>query len=495
MVNYWIEGLKTVFEPYTFLMTVVGVLAGVVVGALPGITSSMGIILLLPFTYYMDPRAAMMMIVGLYCSSMFGGSISAVLLRTPGTPSAAATALDGYPLAQKGKAGKALSAALLASFAGGMISSVALIFLSPVLAKFALQFGPAEYFSLAIFGLTMVASVSKGNLLKGLISGFLGLLLCCVGVDNVGGRTRLTFGINALTMGFDFLPVMIGAFAVAEVIRKLEKREESYVIESRISDVFLTREEMKDILVPILFGSLIGVIIGVIPATGGTIATFLAYNELRRWHKKGNQFGQGVLEGVAVCESANNAVTGGAMVPLFSLGIPGDAVTAVMLGAMILIGLRPGPLLFVERPDVVYTVFAGWFVVQFLMLTLGFLSIAFAPKILKIPPNILMPIILVLSIVGSYGLRNSMYDVTVALMFGFIGYIMERCKMPIAPMVLGIILGPYAEGNLNRALLISRNDWLIVFKRPISLVLLLAAFASIAFSLISSYREAKKRGA
>ncbi|MEJ5229015.1 MAG: tripartite tricarboxylate transporter permease [Pseudothermotoga sp.] len=492
MLDYWVEGIKMALQPSTFMLMVLGVISGIIVGALPGVTSSMGIILLLPFTYYLESKVALLMLVAMYCASMFGGSISAILLRTPGTPSAAATALDGYPLAQQGKAGKALNAALIGSVIGGLASGVCMVFLAPFLAKIALKFGPAEYFSLAIFGLTIIASVSGKNLLKGIVSGLLGLLLAMIGIDNIRGTDRLTFGIPALDNGFDFLPVMIGVFAVAEVLDRIGKRQKLEQTTYSLRGLWLTWDEFRGILLAILVGSVIGIFIGVLPGTGGTIATFLAYNELRRWSKNKDRFGQGALEGVAVCETANNAVTGGAMVPTLALGIPGDAVTAVMLGALILIGVKPGPLLFTQHPDIVYTLFAGWFIIQFLMLAVGFASIIAAPSILKIRDEILMPIVLVLCVVGSFALRNNMYDIFVALIFGVIGYFMRKAEFPMPPLVLGLILGPMAEQNLNRALLTSKNDWLIIFKRPISLTLILLAVLSATLSVVSSYRSLKK---
>lgn len=495
MLNYWVEGIKVALQPSNFMLIFFGVVGGIIVGALPGVTSSMGIILLLPFTYYLEPKVALLMLVGMYCASMFGGSISAILLRTPGTPSAAATALDGFPLAQQGKAGKALNAALIGSFAGGVASGVCMVFLAPFLARLALKFGPAEYFSLAVFGLTIIASVSGKSLLKGAISGLIGLLLAMIGIDNIRGTERLTLGIPQFESGFEFLPVLIGVFAVSEVIQRLEKRQQFEQITKNVSGLWLNWGEVRSILIPICFGIVIGTLIGVIPGTGGAIATFLAYNELRRWSKNKEKFGQGALEGVAVCETANNAVTGGAMVPMLALSIPGDAVTAVMLGALILIGVRPGPMMFTHNPDMIYTLFAGWFIVQFLMLIVGFASILIAPKILKISDRVLMPIVLVLCIVGSFALRNNIHDVAVALIFGVIGYLMRKGDFPLPPLVLGMILGPEAEQNLNRALLISRNDWTILFKRPISLTLLILAILSVTLSLVGSYRSLRKKGA
>lgn len=491
MINYWIEGLKIAVQPNNLILMLIGTIGGIIVGALPGVTSSMGIILLLPFTYYLDPKSALLMLAGMYAGSMFGGSISAILLGVPGTPSAAATLLDGHPLGRQGKGGKAILTALYASTAGGLLSGIVLVFLAPELAKFALRFSPIDYFALSIFGLTIIASVSGRYLVKGLIAGIFGLFISTVGVENIRGSTRFTFGIPALSAGFELLPVLIGVFAIAEILLELEQREREYKIQHTLTSSFLSVEEFRSILIPILVGFIIGVIIGVIPGTGGTIGTFLAYNELRRWSKNKEKFGKGALEGVAVVECANNAVTGGALVPTLALGVPGDVVTAVMLGAMILIGVRPGPLLFQTRPDLIYSFFAGWFIIQFMMLGTGFISSITAPYILRIPKKILMPIILVFAIIGSFAIRNSLYDVAVAMIFGLIGYFMRKHNFPQAPLVLGVILGPMAETNLNRALILSRNDWSILVRSPISLTLLVLSFLSIVLAIISFRRESR----
>lgn len=491
MIDYWLEGLKIAIQPNNLILMLIGTIGGIIVGALPGVTSSMGIILLLPFTYYLDPKSALLMLAGMYAGSMFGGSISAILLGVPGTPSAAATLIDGYPLGRQGRGGKAIQTALYASTIGGILSGIVLIFLAPELARFALKFSPADYFALSIFGLTIIASVSGRYLVKGIIAGILGLFISTVGVENIRGSTRFTFGIPALTAGFELLPVLIGIFAIAEILLELEQRGREYEIQHTVTSSFLSGEEFKSILIPILVGAVIGIFIGVIPGTGGTIATFLAYNELRRWSKNKEKFGKGALEGVAVVECANNAVTGGALIPTLALGVPGDVVTAVMLGAMILIGVRPGPLLFQARPDLIYSFFAGWFIIQFMMLGTGFISSMTAPYILKIPKKILMPIILVFAIIGSFAIRNSLYDVAVAIIFGLMGYFMRKHNFPQAPLVLGVILGPMAETNLNRALILSGNDWSILVRSPISLILLILSVLSIIFAIISFRRESR----
>lgn len=471
---------------------VAGVIGGVIVGALPGMTSSMGIILLLPLTYRLPPEVALVMLAGMYSGSMYGGSISAILLRTPGTPSASATLLDGYPLTEQGQAGKAIAIATIASFAGGLFSAICLILIAPQLAKVALKFSPADYFSLSLFGLTIMASSSGKNLLKGLIAGWMGLLISTVGIDSVVGVDRFTFGIPNLMSGFSLLPVLIGVFAISQVLTEVEKKERGKQVLQQLDSTLPSLDELKLVLMPILIGSVIGTMIGVIPGTGGAIACFLAYDVARRWSKRGDMFGKGAIEGVAAPEAANNAVTGGALVPMLTLGIPGDVVTAVMLGALMLIGVRPGPLLFVESASVVYTLLAGFVVIQFVMLIVGFFSTKITPRILQVPYTILMPMVLVFCVVGAFTLQNSLYDVMVALAFGVIGYFMKKHNYPAAPLVLGIILGPMAEDHLNRALLLSRNDWSILIRSPISLFFLVLSVLSILTALFAMGKPGKE---
>jgi putative tricarboxylic transport membrane protein len=489
-VELFLKGLILVFDPLTFLLMVAGVAGGVIIGALPGMTASMGIILLLPLTYKLPAQTALVMLCGMYCGAMYGGSISAILINTPGTPSASATVLDGFPLTQQGKAGKALAMAILGSFVGGLFSSFCLLLIAPQLAKVALKFQAADYFSLAIFGLTIMASSSGKNLIKGLISGWAGLLLSTVGIDGIVGVDRFTFGIPPLMSGFSLLPVLIGVFALSQVLVEVEtKKPAAEIVKQELTGTLPTWGEVKLVSRAMAIGSVIGVIIGIIPGTGGAIACFMAYNEARRWSKHKEQFGKGALEGVAAPESANNATTGGALVPMLTLGVPGDVVTAVMLGALMLIGVRPGPLLFVERAEVVYTLLAGMVVIQFVMLFLGMYATKVSPRILSIPYDLLMPVVVVLCVVGAYTLGNSLFDVLVAVIFGVVGYFMRKYNYPGAPLVLGIILGPMAEDNLNRALLTAHNDWSVLVTRPISLTFLILSVVSMATALYAARPE------
>ncbi len=485
-----LTGFSLIFQPLTFALMVFGVVVGIIIGALPGLTASMGIILLLPLIYRLQADTALVMLCGLFCGGMYGGSISAILLKTPGTPSASATVLDGYPLCEQGKAGKALGVSTVSSFIGGIISTVCLILIAPQLAKVALKFQAADYFSLSIFGLTIMASSSGKNVVKGLVAGCIGLLVSCVGIDGIVGVNRLTFNNMYLAGGFSLLPVLIGIFAISEVLTQVQNpAATSGTSVQEVRNIIPNFTELKGFLPAAVIGGVLGVFIGIIPGTGGAIACFLAYNLAQKFSKDKKLFGKGALSGIAAPESANNATTGGALIPMLCLGVPGDVVTSVMLGALILIGVRPGPLLFVENVGIVNSIFAGMIIIQFLMLGFGLVCARFSPLILKVSYLILMPIIMVLCVVGSFSLNNALYDVTVALVFGVIGCYMKRWGYPGAPLVLGVILGPLAEENLNRALLVNNNSWSVFVQRPISLTFLVLAVISIGFAIYSSSRK------
>jgi putative tricarboxylic transport membrane protein len=487
----FLQGFLGIFDPMTFFFVTLAIIGGIIIGAIPGLTSSMGIILLLPMVYKMPPEMSLLVMAGLYCGGMYGGSISAVLINTPGAPAASATVLDGFPLTQKGQAGKALSTALIGSFFGGLFSTFCLALIAPQLAKVALKFQAAEYFSLSIFGLTIMAGSSTKNIVKGLISGFFGLLISTVGIDTIVGIERFTFGNPYVMGGFAMLPVLIGIFALSQFFEDSEgkKAGEFEIVKQDLSNFMLTSKELRRIFPAMLIGAIVGTVIGIIPGTGGAIACFLAYDIVRNISKKKDQFGTGMLEGIAAPEAANNGTTGGALIPMLTLGIPGDVTTAIMLGGLLLIGVRPGPMLFVERPQVVYSLLAGMFVIQFMMLGLGLGAAKISPKVLDIPPMLLMPIVAVFCVVGAYTLGNSLYDVLVAFAFGIIGYFMRKRGYPGAPMVLGVILGPMAEENLNRALIVSRNDWGVLMKRPISATFLVISVLTIAWSFYSAKKK------
>ena len=492
MFEYLMAGFANVFQPMNLLLTIFGTVVGVVIGCLPGLSGSMGIILLLPLTYTLEKSAALVMLCGIFCGSMFGGSVSAILLRTPGTPSATATLLDGYPLAQRGKAGKAIGVAAVGSFVGGIVSTICLITISPQLAKVALKFHSADYFALALFGISIMASSAGKNVIKGLIAGAIGLLISMVGTDPLVGAARFNFGSTKMMIGFPQLAVLIGVFAVSEVFTQVQGgKNVAEVKDQSVTNIMPTFSEIKGFLLAAIVGGLIGVFIGIVPGTGGAIAVFLAYNVAQKMSKHPEKFGHGAYEGIAAPEAANNGTTGGALIPMLCLGIPGDTVTSVMLGALTLIGVTPGPQLFTQSPNIIYAIFAGMIVIQFIMLAFGVVFSKVAPKVLKVPVKYLMPIIMVLCIVGAFCLANQVYHVAVAIAFGFIGYFMKKFGFPGAPMVLGVILGPIAEKNLDRALQLSRNDWTIFFRRPIALTFIILSVGMIAWTIFSNVRKAK----
>lgn len=472
------QGFSTLLNnPQALLFATFGVMLGIVIGALPGLTATMGVAILLPFTYGMEPVSGLLMICGVFFGSVYGGSITAILLKIPGTPAAAATAIDGYELTKQGKAGLALSAATFSSFSGGMLSIIVLMFLSPVLASWALKFSASESFALATFGLSIIASISGESLIKGLIAGVGGLLIATIGLDPMGGFPRFTGGFVEL-MNVPFIPVMIGLFAASEAFRSMEQNQQiRQGAKVAIGSLLLPWQTLRRIALTILRSSGLGVFIGMIPGAGADIAAFVAYNETRRFSKTPENFGKGEIKAVASCEAGANGCTGGALLPMLTLGIPGDAVTAIMLGALTLQGMQPGPLMFTDHGDMVYTLFVGMIFCYFMLLVLGLLSLKVIGNVVKIPGNILTPMILALCVVGTYALNNSLFDVGIMLIAGVVGYFMQKGGYPASPVVLALIMGPMAESNFRRALSLSGGSLDFLYTRPITLALLtLAAF-------------------
>ena len=495
MFAHLMSGFANVFMPFNLLMAVFGTTVGIVVGALPGLSGSTGIILLLPLVYRLDASAALILLCGLFCGSMYGGSIAAILLNTPGTPSATATLLDGYPMNQNGEAGRALGISTVSSYIGGLISSICLALIAPQLAKVALSFTSPDFFSLSLFGLAIMASTNK-SVIKGLISGFVGLLISTVGVDSVAGIDRFTFGNYKLMRGLQLLPVLIGVFALSEVLTVVQKggEREGSAANQKLGRVIPTSSDFKALLLSAIIGGFIGVFIGIIPGTGGAISCFLAYQVVKRISKHPDDFGTGIPEGIAAPEASNNGTTGGALIPMLCLGVPGDTVTSVMLGALTLIGVKPGPQLFVEPEGItiVYAILAGMIVIQFIMLLVGLGCAKVSPYILKIPQTLLLPLIAAFCIVGAYSNANNLFDVLIAIIFGVIGFGMKKFGYPGAPLVLGIVLGPIAESNLNRALILSNNSWTTFITHPISCVFLVVSVVLIVYSLINNIKKDKE---
>jgi len=479
----------TILEPTNFLAVFCGVLMGIIIGALPGLTSPMGVALLIPFTYTMEPVPAICMLVALYCGGTFGGSISAILVHAPGTPAAAATTFDGYPLAQKGQAGKALGMACVSSSIGGLFSVIILILLAPTLAEIAIKFGPPEYFALAVFGLSMISSLGAKAVLKNLIGGTIGVFIACVGMDEISGFGRYDFGITHLMDGISFIPVMIGLFAATEVFRQSDIGIRKVVVDRKISGLLPTWKEIKSVKTTLIRSSLIGTFIGILPAEGGTVASFIGYNEAKRFSKEPEKFGTGVLDGIAGPECANNSATGGAMIPTLALGIPGSGTTAVILGALLVQGMRPGPLLFLQHTDVVYSVFVGMFFANLMFLVLGLGGAKLFSKVLLVPNYVLSPIILVLCMVGTYALHNNMADVWIMLACGIIGYKMKEYGFAAAPIVLGLVLGELIEISLRRSLIVFENNPFVFFTRPWSATFLILTVLGLCSPMIRDYFE------
>ena len=492
MIEQLIQGTWLILEPANLMAVIFGTVAGIIIGALPGLNAPMGIALLIPFTFTMKPIPAMVMLTALYCGSTYGGSITAILVNAPGTGAAAATTFDGYPMAQKGQAGKALGMACIASWIGGTFSVVVLILLAPQLAGYALQFGPAEYFSLSLFGLSMLSSISKESTVKNIIGGLAGVLLAMVGMEEVSGFSRFDFGVPDLMHGISYIPVMIGLFAGAEVFRLLGRTAAPQLRVKDVSIALPTWAEIKEVRATLIRSSLIGTYIGILPAEGGTIASFIGYNEAKRFSKHPEKFGTGILEGVAAPETANNAATGGAMVPTLALGIPGSGSTAVILGAMTIQGLRPGPLLFVQNADLVNALFIGMFLANFVFLGLGLVGAKLFAKVVLIPRHILIPIIMVLCMVGSYALNNSMVDAWIMMIASVVGYYMHRHGFGAAPIVLGLVLGRLIEDNFRRALIMFHNDVSPFFTRPYSLLFIVLTVIGFAWPYLRELWSKRK---
>ena len=496
MFEHLIQGLLTALLPKSLLVISFGTLIGLIVGALPGLTASMGIALLIPVTFGMNPLTALLLVTSLYMAAMYGGSISSIAFSAPGTPAAAATALDGYPLAQRGYPGKALGMSAMASCCGGIIGIILLIAFSIPLAKVAFKFGPPEYFALGVFGLTIISSFLGASLIKGLIATIIGLLLSTVGVDPFTGYARFTVGYTELYDGITFVPVLIGLFAISEVFMMFEKTDVVRKgIEIKTKSIFgqlPNIKEFKNNVINIVRSSCIGTFIGVIPAAGASIASFIAYNEAKRFSKKPDDFGKGSLEGIAAAESSNNANVGGALVPMMSLGVPGSDSTAVLMGAIMLHGLVPGPLLFTDHPDIVYGIFSGLLIAAIIMFIIGILGIPIWIKIIKLPHNLLAPIIFGIAFIGSYSFNNRMLEVWIMLLFGVIGYVFKKSGFPVVATVIALVLGNMIETNLSRSLIMSKGSYAIFFQHPISACLLIVALFCFVYPIYRAIKNLRK---
>ena len=471
--------------------TCIGVFVGLVVGMIPGMTISTGIIVVLPVTFVLPADISIALLLGLYVGGMTGGSFSAVLLNIPGTPSASATALDGFAMAERGEAGRALGIAIFASFTGGLFSFLCLFCIAPLLADVALEFRTEDMFSLVLFGLTIICSFAARSLVKGLLSAALGLALVTIGQDPVMGTPRFTFGRADLMAGVHFLTAMIGLFAIPQIVDNLRSSEAGARAQKKLTSVLPSLSNLMAIRLPVAIGSVTGAFLGILPGAGGPIAAFISYDYARKLSKAPERFGAGCAEGVAAPESANNAVTGGALIPMMTLGIPGDPVTAILIGALTIHGLAPGPLLFMERGDFAYGLIFSFFWANIFNFIIAILGLRVLVKLLAMPRTLLMPTVAVLCVVGSYALRNNFFDVYVMLFFGFLGLAMRWVDMPVVPMLLALVLGGQLEEHLRVALTSSRGDVSIFFSSPISISFLCLAAISVVWSLRSNRKQAK----
>jgi putative tricarboxylic transport membrane protein len=478
-------GFGVALTPVNLFYCFVGVVVGTAIGVLPGIGPVTTVAMLVPLTFGMNPTAALIMLAGIYYGSQYGGSTTAILINTPGETSSVMTCLDGYQMARQGRAGPALGMAAIGSFVAGTASVILLMLLARPLIRVALEFGPAEYFAIMLLALLTLGGLTGESVTKGLLMAAFGLLLGTVGGDPMTGTPRFTFGVPTLLDGLDFLPVTIGLFAVAEVLTAAMRPVAQEVYAPPIRGILPSRADWWACRWTLPRASLLGFVVGVLPGAGATLASILAYLTEKRLSRHPERFGTGVIEGVAAPETANNAASGGALVPLLTLGVPGSGTTAIMLGALMLWGLRPGPLLFEKNPELVWGLIASMYIGNVLLLVLNLPLIGLWVRLLSVPPRILMPLILLFCLTGTYAVSANLFDLWVTVAFGVVGFLLQRYGYPVAPIVLGLILGPMLETHFRRALIVSRGDYGIFVQRPISAALLVVAALYLLLPLLA----------
>lgn len=478
------EAIGMVVTPNGLLSILGGVLCGIFVGVMPGLSSVMGMSIMLPVALSMKGDLGVLMMLGIFCGAIYGGSITAILINTPGTANSAATCLDGYPMGHKyHQPGRAISISTTASTFGGLFSAVMLIWTSQLLAKFALKFSAQESFALALFGISIVAGISGKDVVKGILGALLGLLLACVGVDTTTGAYRFTFGTVYLTGGISNIPVLIGLFAFSQGLINIADNFGKEQVKSRdkLERILPLASDLKECFPTMLRSSIIGTVIGAIPGTGGDIASWVGYNEAKRWSKHPEKFGDGAPEGIAGPEAANNAISGGALIPLLTLGIPGDACTAIMLGALMMLGITPGPLLFTDKPELVDMIIVGLFFANIFMCVCGFAGLPIFAQISKVPSVILNPLIFVFCFVGTFAVNHSVNDIYLMIVCGILGFFMIKADFSIPPIILGLILGGLLEKNFRRALVLSQGHLSTFFTRPISCIFIIISILSLIY--------------
>lgn len=497
-MEHIIYGLVQALQPMNLLIMVLSLSGGIMIGALPGLSATMGVALLVPLTFGMEPASGLLMLGAMYCGAIYGGANSAILINTPGTPSAVCTTFDGYPLAKQGRADEALMTALVASVIGGLIGTVFLLVATEPLAQIALKFGSPEYFWMAIFGLTIIASLCENNLLKGLLAAAIGLILATIGIDPITGHERFIFGFRSLIAGISTIPAMIGLFSFTQVLVMVDENAKYLANyqkkKNSMRHTFQTMFQKYKLL--LLRSSVLGSIVGILPGAGGNIASFIAYNESKRFAKDAETYGKGAIGGMASSESANNAVVSSSLIPLLALGIPGSPVAAVLMGGLLAHGLTPGTKLFVQSGDIAYTFIVGLFIINILMLFVGALGMRLFVKILNVPSHYVAVVIAVLSVIGSYAIRNSLYDVVIMLISGVVGFVFLKIGIEAGPLVLGLILGSIVEVNFSQALLMSKaaGGLLQIFVfRPICLFFIVLCIISVITPFLSKKRQKKQQ--
>jgi putative tricarboxylic transport membrane protein len=489
-------GFETALSPTNLLYCFIGVFLGTFIGVLPGIGALAAVSMLLPVTFYLPATTALVMLAGVYYGAEYGGSIASILLNLPGTPSAAVTCLDGYPMAQQGRAGVALFMTTVASFVGASIGIVALTAFAPILVKVTLAFGPAEYFAVMLLGLLAASAVSQGSPVKGIAMVVLGLMLGCVGTDINSGEARFTMGYYPLLDGISLIALAMGLFGISEVIASINSTNTD-VLKGKITfrSMLPSREDTRRSVMPMARGTTIGTIFGTLPGTGQTIASFIAYAIEKRVSRNPGRFGKGAIEGIMAPESANNAAAQTAFIPTLTMGIPGSATMALMLGALMIHGITPGPALMTDHPDIFWGLIASFWIGNVMLVLLNIPLIGMWVRLLKIPYHFLYPAIIVLICIGVYSINNNVFDVGLALFFGFVGYGMRLLGFEPAPLLIGFVLGPMMEENLRRAMLLARGDYFVLFQRPISATLLTLALILLAWAIWASLRQRSRNKA
>ncbi len=481
-------GFSVALAPLNLLYCFIGVFIGTLVGVLPGIGPVAAMSLLLPVTFNATPEAGIIMLAGIYYGSMYGGSTTAILVNIPGEAASVVTCLDGYQMARQGRAGPALGMAAIGSFIAGTFAVLGLMLLAPSLARFAVKFGPAEYFSLMVLGLSILAYLSHGSLIKALIMACFGLILGLVGLDSITGSARLTFDRMELVDGVGLVPIVMGLFGVAEILVNLEQKLSREILSSRIENLLPTRDDWKESAGPLARGSVLGFLLGILPGGGAVISSFLSYAIEKRIAKNPERFGNGAIAGVAGPEAANNAAAGGGFIPLMTLGIPPNVVMALLLGAFIVHGLQPGPLLMTQNPNVFWGIVASMYIGNLMLLVLNLPMVGLWVQVLKVPYKILFPLILLFCLIGVYSISNAIFDLYVMIAFGVLGYLMRKFGYEPAPLVLAFVLGPLLENNLRKSLILSDGSFGIFVERPISLTCLIIAAAILLSPLLPRLR-------